>query len=76
MSVIARAGDHSLPGEAVVAEEAAVSEAIHGAAHPGRTRAASDATASADAPAASDDAPEADAVTADDEPAAAEEPAS
>jgi hypothetical protein len=31
-----KAGDHGLPGEAVVAEEAETSEAIHAAAHPGR----------------------------------------
>jgi hypothetical protein len=36
VSVVARAGDHSLPGE-VVTDEAATSEAIHSAAHPGRT---------------------------------------
>jgi small subunit ribosomal protein S17 len=39
VSVVQRAGEHGLPGEAVVAEEAAVTEAIHSAAHPGRTRA-------------------------------------
>jgi small subunit ribosomal protein S17 len=73
LSVIARAGDHGLPGEAVVAEEEAVSEAIHGAAHPGRTRAA----ASADAPAdPGDDAPATEAGADDDAPGAAEEPAS
>ena len=36
VSVVARAGDHGLPGE-VVTDEAATSEAIHSAAHPGRT---------------------------------------
>jgi small subunit ribosomal protein S17 len=40
VSVVQRAGEHGLPGEAVVAEEAAVTEAIHAAAHPGRTRTA------------------------------------
>ena len=40
VSVVARAGEHGLPGESVVAEEAEVTEAIHAAAHPGRTRAA------------------------------------
>ena len=40
VSIIQRAGEHGLPGEAVVGEEAAVTEAIHAAAHPGRTRAA------------------------------------
>lgn len=40
VSVTQRAGDHGLPGESVVSEEAATSEAIHAAAHPGRTRTA------------------------------------
>ena len=35
--VLARAGDHGSPAD-LVAEEAEVSEAIHAAAHPGRTR--------------------------------------
>ena len=49
VSVIQRAGEHGLPGESVVAEEAAVTEAIHAAAHPGRTRAAeAEADASSD----------------------------
>jgi hypothetical protein len=34
--VLARAGEHGLPGESVVEEEAEVTEAIHAAAHPGR----------------------------------------
>jgi small subunit ribosomal protein S17 len=42
VSVVPRAGDHALTGE-VVTDEAAVSEAIHAAAHPGRTRAAEEA---------------------------------
>ena len=42
VSVVQRAGDHALIGE-VVTDEAAVSEAIHAAAHPGRTRAAEEA---------------------------------
>jgi small subunit ribosomal protein S17 len=42
VSVIQRAGEHGLPGEAVVGEEEAVTEAIHAAAHPGRTRATED----------------------------------
>ena len=49
VSVVARAGDHGLPGEVVVSEEAETTEAIHAAAHPGRTsdadEAATDATA-------------------------------
>jgi small subunit ribosomal protein S17 len=40
VTVIQRAGEHGLPGETVVAEEEAVTEAIHAAAHPGRIRAA------------------------------------
>jgi small subunit ribosomal protein S17 len=40
VSVIQRAGEHGLPGEAVVAEEEETSEAIHAAAHPGRRQAA------------------------------------
>jgi small subunit ribosomal protein S17 len=36
VSVIQRAGEHGLPGEVVVGEEAEVTEAIHSAAHPGR----------------------------------------
>ncbi len=50
IGVIQRAGDHGLPGESVVSEEAATSEAIHGSAHPGRTRnaAATDDDAAAD----------------------------
>jgi small subunit ribosomal protein S17 len=36
IDVVQRAGDHGLPGESVVAEEPAVTEAIHAAAHPGR----------------------------------------
>jgi len=47
VSVVARAGDHGLPGEAVVGEEEATSEAIHSAAHPGRDRAAAEAEAEA-----------------------------
>ena len=45
VSVLARAGDHALPGE-VVAEEAETTEAIHGAAHPGRSQRADDGSAS------------------------------
>jgi small subunit ribosomal protein S17 len=37
VSVLARAGEHGIPGESVVEEEAEVTEAIHAAAHPGRT---------------------------------------
>ena len=48
VSVVARAGDHGLPGEVVASEEAATTEAIHAAAHPGRTRAAEAEAADAD----------------------------
>jgi small subunit ribosomal protein S17 len=37
LEVVARAGEHGSPAD-VVSEEEATSEAIHGAAHPGRTR--------------------------------------
>jgi small subunit ribosomal protein S17 len=46
VTVVQRAGDHALTGE-VVTDEAAVSEAIHAAAHPGRTRAVEEAETSA-----------------------------
>jgi small subunit ribosomal protein S17 len=50
VEVVQRAGDHGLPAELdLVAEEAAVSEAIHGAAHPGRTRHDDDEAAADDA---------------------------
>ena len=47
VSVVQRGGDHGLPGEPVVTDEAATSEAIHAAAHPGRTRSADDEGADA-----------------------------
>ena len=73
ISVVQRAGEHGLPGEAVVGEEDAVTEALHAAAHPGRTRAA-DADADTDSetteadskiPAAAADATAADDATTD-----------
>ena len=54
VSIVQRAGEHGLPGEVVVSEEAETTEAIHSAAHPGRTRADDDAEA---APAADDAGP-------------------
>ena len=51
VSIVQRGGDHALPGE-IVADEAATSEAIHSAAHPGRQH-DTDAD-SADAPDADD----------------------
>jgi small subunit ribosomal protein S17 len=65
ISVVQRAGEHGLPGEAVVGEEEAVTEAIHAAAHPGRTRAA-DADAEAAEAESPDAAPDAKATAADD----------
>ena len=59
VSVIQRAGEHGLPGEAVVSEEAETTEAIHAAAHPGRTRADDDAEAAPVADDAAAEAPEA-----------------
>jgi small subunit ribosomal protein S17 len=44
VSVVQRSGDQALPGE-IVAEEAETIEAIHAAAHPGRTRSADDGAA-------------------------------
>jgi small subunit ribosomal protein S17 len=41
VSVVQRGGDHALPSE-IVADETETSEAIHGAAHPGRTRGTDD----------------------------------
>ena len=36
VEVVQRAGEHGLPGQEIVSEEAATTEAIHSAAHPGR----------------------------------------
>ena len=58
VSVVARAGEHGLPGEAVVSEEAETSEAIHAAAHPGRVRAEAEAQAAAAAGSAGTTEPE------------------
>jgi len=67
VDVVARAGDHGLPGESVVSEEAETTEAIHASAHPGRTR-------SADAAEAGDHDDQADQAetSADTEPAGAD----
>ncbi len=82
VDVVARAGDHGLPGESVVSEEAETIEAIHASAHPGRTRAAEAAEAAeaadtagaevTDRAAAADAADDAAAATDDGEPATAE----
>ena len=47
VSVVQRSGDQALPGE-IVAEEAETTEAIHAAAHPGRTRSEEDETTQSD----------------------------
>jgi small subunit ribosomal protein S17 len=67
IEVVARAGTHGIPSE-IVADEEATTEAIHSAAHPGRTH--DDGSTEADA----GDAGSADDATADagDEPASAE----
>ena len=44
LSVVQRVGDHALPGE-VVADESATTEAIHSAAHPGRSHGVDDGAA-------------------------------
>ncbi len=64
VSVIQRAGDHGLPGEPVVLEEEATSEAIHAAAHPGRRHAAEAAEAEA-----GEAAPTAEVAVAEETPA-------
>jgi small subunit ribosomal protein S17 len=77
IEVVARAGDHGLPGEAVVSEEAETTEAIHASAHPGRVRAAEaeDAADGNDAGTADDEETGDDTVTASAD-AASEETAS
>ncbi len=81
LEVVQRAGDHGGPGE-LITEEAAVSEAIHGAAHPGRTRHEADESGDAsEAAGAAADAGEAgtaiddSAVVADEAAAEGERPA-
>jgi small subunit ribosomal protein S17 len=68
VAVIQKAGEHGLPGEAVVAEEDETSEAIHAAAHPGRRQAAEAEAGDADA----DGSTEADAAEAAEPTEAAE----
>ena len=62
MRVTQRAGDHGLPGESVVAEEAETSEAIHAAAHPGRVAKAEADTDADDVATSADAADAAEAV--------------
>ena len=66
---VARAGEHGLPGESVVEEEAEVTEAIHAAAHPGRTSKADadDTDAAASATDASASTERGDASASDDD---------
>jgi small subunit ribosomal protein S17 len=75
IEVVQRAGDHG--GADLVAEEAAVSEAIHAAAHPGRGRHDADAEGDAGRDAqAGAEAPDAASTAAEDaEPAEAEKDA-
>ncbi len=61
VKVVARAGEHGSPAD-IVADEAETSEAIHSAAHPGRTRAA-EADEDAGSGSADDDATTDDAAT-------------
>ena len=61
VEIVARGGDHALPGE-VVADEEATFEAIHAAAHPGRTSDTDDTTDTTDDATATD----ADAETSDE----------
>jgi small subunit ribosomal protein S17 len=79
IDVVQRAGDHGLPSD-IVGDEEATSEAIHGAAHPGRTR-ADDASAedaarvsAIDGGASADQGPGADVAPGADEAQGAEEP--
>ena len=84
VSVTARAGEHGLPGETVVAEEAEVTEAIHSAAHPGRANKAdadsqtdeAGADARGDTSASADDAAATDDASADEQAATTDEVAS
>ena len=69
VTVIQKAGDHGLPGEAVVAEEEATTEAIHAAADPGRRQAGEAEAEGADQP---DGAVEAEPVEDGTEAVAAE----
>ncbi len=62
VKVVARAGEHGSPAD-IVADEAETSEAIHSAAHPGRTRAAEGADEDAGAGSADEDASTDDAAT-------------
>lgn len=73
VSVLARAGEHGLPGESVVKEEAEVTEAIHAAAHPGRTRSSDDEADTADSTDAADAGVTRAAIAAEEAPVTTEE---
>jgi small subunit ribosomal protein S17 len=66
VSVVQRAGEHGLPGEAVVGEEAAVTEAIHAAAHPGRTKTSDEGDETIGTPAGGTEGRAADAELSED----------
>jgi small subunit ribosomal protein S17 len=77
VSVTARAGEHGLPGETVVGEEAEVTEAIHAAAHPGRaSKADADEAEAPEANGRGDVSVTADDASADEQLAPTEEAAS
>src|SRR5258705_7553954 len=65
IEVVARAGTHGLPSD-IVAEEEATTEAIHAAAHPGRTRDADDSESPADSSTADDAGADAPTTESDD----------
>jgi small subunit ribosomal protein S17 len=72
IEVVARAGTHGIPSE-IVADEEATTEAIHSAAHPGRTHDDGSTGADAgDAESASDATDDDGTADAGDEPASAE----
>jgi small subunit ribosomal protein S17 len=68
VNVVQRAGDHGVAAD-IVSEEAATSEAIHAAAHPGRTRGETEEAETAEASAATTETAQAEeAETADESP--------
>jgi small subunit ribosomal protein S17 len=69
IEVVARAGTHGIPSE-IVADEEATTEAIHSAAHPGRTH--DDGSTETDAGSADAGSPDGGTADAGDEPASAE----
>jgi small subunit ribosomal protein S17 len=71
IEVVARAGTHGIPSE-IVADEEATTEAIHSAAHPGRTHDDGSTEADAGDAGSADDATDDATADAGDEPASAE----